>query len=86
MQTTNADQSLFSPLKMHALSCPTGGFPIICHNEIRDLTASLMTEVCHSVLVEPVLQPLSGEQLFANGAVTTDEARADIQARGRFSG
>ena len=32
----------------HALSCPTSGFPIIRHNEIRDLTASLMTEVCHS--------------------------------------
>ena len=66
----------------HALSCPTGGFPIIRHNEIRDLTASLMTEVCHSVSVEPVLQPLSGEQLSANCAVTTDEARADILARG----
>ena len=29
----------------HALSCPTGGFPIIRHNELRDITASLMTEV-----------------------------------------
>ena len=44
----------------HALSCPTGGFPIIRHNEIRDITASLMTEVCHSVSVEPLLQPLTG--------------------------
>ena len=29
----------------HALSCPRGGFPSICHNEIRDITASLMSEV-----------------------------------------
>ena len=41
-----------------------------------------MTEVCHSVSVEPLLQPLTGEQLSAKSAVTTDEVRADIQARG----
>ena len=68
----------------HALSCPTGGFPIIRHNEIRDITASLMTEVCHSVSVEPLLQPLTREQLSTKSAITTDEARADIQARGAF--
>ncbi len=32
----------------HALSCPRGAFPIIRHNEVRDLTASLLTEVCQS--------------------------------------
>ena len=41
-----------------------------------------MTEVCHSVSVEPLLQPLTGEQLSTKSVVTTDEARADIQARG----
>ena len=66
----------------HAQSCPTGVFSIIRQNEIRHLTASLMIEVCHTVSVEPVLQPLSGEQLSTNSAVTTDEARAGIQARG----
>ena len=30
----------------HALSCAKGGFPTIRHNEIRDITASLLTEVC----------------------------------------
>jgi len=30
----------------HALSCPRGGFPIVHHNEIRDVTANLLTEVC----------------------------------------
>ena len=33
----------------HALSCPKGGFPTIRHNEIRDITASLLTEVCTEV-------------------------------------
>jgi len=28
----------------HALSCPRGGFPIVRHNEIRDVTANLLTE------------------------------------------
>ena len=27
----------------HALSCPRGGFPTIHHNEIRDITFSLLT-------------------------------------------
>ena len=30
----------------HSLSCPRGGFPIIRHNEIRDVTANLLSEVC----------------------------------------
>ncbi len=31
-----------------------GGFPTIRHNEIRDITASLLTEVCHNVATEPL--------------------------------
>ena len=46
----------------HSFSCPKGGFPTIRQNEIRDLTANLLTEVCHEVQVEPGLQPISGEQ------------------------
>eukprot|EP00731_Ephydatia_muelleri_P023460 Em0015g1043a len=47
----------------HALSCPLGGFPSIRHNEIRDLTANLMTE---------------GETFPAMTANTEDGARSDI--------
>ena len=43
----------------HALSCPKGGLPSLRHNEIRDLTARLLTEMCHQVQVEPELQPVS---------------------------
>ena len=43
----------------HALSCKRGGFVIQGRNELRDFTASLLTEVCHNVAVEPSLQPLS---------------------------
>ena len=41
----------------HALSCPTGGLPTIRHNELRDFTAKVMTEVCHDVCIKPHLQP-----------------------------
>ena len=59
------------------------------HNELRDVTASLLSEVCHDVQVEPPLLPLSGETLQGRSANVSDEARLDISARGfwrdRFS-
>ena len=47
----------------HAFSCPCSSFPTICHNEICDLTAYLLSEVCPDVGVEPALQPLDSEPL-----------------------
>ena len=71
----------------HALSCPHGAFPIICHNdvELRDLTAELLSEVCHDVQTEPHLQPLTGEILRYKTAVHEDDARVDIRAAGFWS-
>ena len=66
----------------HALSCPKGGFPSFRHNEIRDLTANLLSEVCHSVSTEPHLQPISGETLTGASANVEDGARLDILANG----
>jgi len=42
----------------HAMNYAIGGFPTLRH---RDFTAAAMSEVCHNVAIEPVLQPLSGE-------------------------
>ncbi len=39
---------------------PKGGFPIIRHNEVRDITADLLTEICHDVEIKPTLQPVKG--------------------------
>ena len=36
----------------------TSGFPRLQHNELHDFTASLLSEVCYNVSVEPPLQPL----------------------------
>ena len=70
----------------HALSCPTGGFPSIRHNEVRDITASLMSEVCHSVSIEPHLQPLSGERMSYSTSNTETGARLDVSAYGFWGG
>ena len=70
----------------HALSCPTGGYPSIRHNEVRDITASLMSEVCHSVCTEPHLQPLSGEVMLHSTSNTDNNSRLDVSAYGFWGG
>ena len=62
-----------------------GGFPTIRHNELRDVTASLLSDVCHNVATDPRLQLLSGESLTYRTAITADNARLDIRARGFWS-
>lgn len=70
----------------HALTCKTGGFPAVRHNEVRDITASLLTEVCHGVTIEPHLQPLSGESLSHRSAINQDGARLDVAMYGFWGG
>ena len=69
----------------HTMVCHMGGFPTIRHNEVRDMTASLLTEVCHNVATEPPLQPLSGESFNFRSANTDDNAHLDIRCRGFWS-
>ena len=70
----------------HVLSCSRGGFPILRHNEIRDVTANLLSEVCHDVRTEPDLQPLSGESLASLSSVSSEGARLDIAVSGFWGG
>lgn len=70
----------------HALICKTGGFPAIRHNEVRDITASWLSEVCHGVTIEPHLQPLTGEILSHNSAITDAGARLDVAMYGFWGG
>ena len=65
----------------HALSCAKGGFPSLRHNEVRDITASLISEVCSNVCTEPTLNPVSGQNLPAS-TVSSDGARLDVAADG----
>ena len=79
--------SLFLWLSIeHALSCPKGGFPIMRHNGVRDLTANLIAEVCHDVCIEPALQLVTDELLSGASAITEDGARLDVAASGFWGG
>ena len=66
----------------HMLSCPKGGYPSIRHNELRDFTASLLTETCHSVAIEPPLLPVTSEILNGASSNKQEGARLDIVANG----
>ena len=60
----------------HALSCKKGGFVLLRHKQVRNLTASLLSEVYHDVCVEPELL-----QLTEKMSIRSDEARVNIAAR-----
>ena len=64
----------------HALSCSHGGFPSIHHNELLNITAELMSEVCHNVGTEPPLQPITDEHLIHRTANKEDGAWLDVAA------
>ncbi len=70
----------------HVLSCAKGGFPTIRQNEIRDLTATLLTEVCNDVCIEPNIQPITEETFRGATANTQEGAHLDISANGVWGG
>ena len=70
----------------HALSCPRGRYPSIRHNEVRNLTAHLLTEVCHDVKIEPELQPIPEGVSFPASMTTTEGACLDIAMNGFWGG
>ena len=43
----------------HALSCKKGGFVTIPYNQVRNITATLLNEICNDIQIEPQLQNLS---------------------------
>ena len=66
----------------HAMSCKNGGFVTLRHNEGRYITATLLSDVCKDLELEPSLLTLNGEQhTMRKTAETNDEVRFDICAR-----
>ena len=68
----------------HALNCKKGGFIHMRHDEIRNLEAKLLSEVCKDVAIEPKLIPVTGENFILSSANTEDNARLDVKARRFF--
>ena len=50
------------------------------NNELCDLTADWLKEVCQSVAVEPPSLSLDGEAIAPASAYRSDEVRADVHA------
>ena len=74
------------PPQRPLLSCGCGGFPSLRHNEIRDLTTTLLTEVCSDIQIEPDLQEISTETMTRSTANTAGGAPLDIAANGVWGG
>ena len=67
----------------HAPSCPSGGFPSIRHNELWDITAALLSEVCHNYVRTTLATIVRGEYRSAN---VEDGAHLDVSAEFLGSG
>ena len=52
------------------------------HNELRDITTTILKEICHDVRTEPPLTKVNGEVLNERTANTRPEACLDISALG----
>ena len=78
-QDLNDFRMVSHEISFHALSIH---FTIIRHNEVRDLTAVLLAEVCTNTTIEPTLAPLTGEKRDCLSSIKADDARADVSARG----
>ena len=66
----------------HALSCKKDGFVTIRLNQVRNIAATLLNEICNDVQIEPQLQSLSGEHFGAKTATKHEDVRLDISAKG----
>ena len=66
----------------HAMICQHGGLTFICHNELHDLTAGWLQNVCHDITIESPLIPLTVDSITPSSANCRDNARADIHVRG----
>ena len=65
----------------HAMSCGRGGYVMMRHNEIRDLTASFLCEVATCVKVEPNLQPITEEGFGGRSANVKENSRLDVKCK-----
>ena len=64
------------------MSCKKGGFITLQHNEVRDIKATVLSDVCKYVKLEPSLLKLNGEEQTTNKtAKENDDVQLGICAR-----
>ena len=64
------------------MSCKKGGFVTFRRNDLRDLTAKILSEVCNNTEIELKLVPLSAKNLSNRTGSRSNETRLDVRARG----
>ena len=64
------------------MSYKKGVFICIRHNDLRDQTANVMSEVRKDTETEPKLTPLYGEELQDRTSNNSNKERVDIGTRG----
>lgn len=79
LPSTCVDGQLFN-IK-HTRLCKKGGFIILRHNELSDFTTDQLTKVCHDVLIESQLKPLTGEIFNYKSWNTAEDGRVTVSAR-----
>ena len=65
----------------HSMSYKSG---LICvrHNDLRDQTANIMSEVCKDTEIDPKLTPLPREELQDRTSNNSNKERVDIKTQG----
>ena len=66
----------------HSMSYKEGGFLCIRHNDLRDQTANMMSEVCQDIEIEPKLTPSLGGELQDRTSNNSIKEKIDIRTRG----
>jgi hypothetical protein len=65
----------------HTQNCATGGFLLMRHDQPKNLFAKACKSAYIDVGCEPSLEPLTGEIMKYQSAITTDNARSDVRCR-----
>ena len=68
----------------HAMDCKKGAFIHARHDNVRNLEASLLSEVCNDVAIEPRLMPVTGETFELRSSNIEDDSRLDVKVRGFY--
>ena len=67
----------------HTLNCKLGGYVTMRHNNIRNLEAALLKDVCKDIKIEPELLPLGNSETQSTNVA--EKARLDVSAVGIWS-
>ena len=66
----------------HAIKCKIGGLVTIPQDDLLDLTANLLSNMCNDFEIDLKLLPITGQNFLNRRANSCTKARLDIRSRG----